>query len=337
MIMISSAARAGDLEHCRQLDISRYLMKPIIQSELLNALLDAVGAAAPSKSRENATAGPKKLRVLLAEDAVINQRVAVGFLEQFGHDVVVANDGSAAVKLFKSGDFDVVLMDIQMPEMDGYDATAAIRKLESGSTRRTAVIAMTAAAMKGDRERCLEVGMDGYIAKPINPDQLFETLDLIARTTTGHQPTPAQPTLEVGFDRPNSAEVSAFGFEGDGDIVDLGEAGQRIPGGIEAVRELAQTLLEECPRLVEEIRQGLATQDAALVERGAHTLKGSADIFAAKRVVAGALRIETMGREGELGEAQVALADLEIETNRLCQAIKSAFPHRRSNENSAKS
>ncbi|MFV1967690.1 MAG: response regulator, partial [Pirellulaceae bacterium] len=159
MIMISSAGRSGDMERCRQVGIGRYLMKPIIQSELLNAMLETSGAVVAGES-DGQTAAGLRLRVLLAEDGLINQRVAIGLLQQHGHDVVVANNGKEAVKTFEEGSFDVVLMDVQMPEMDGYEATAAIRGKEKGSSRHTPIIAMTAAAMKGDRERCLEAGMD---------------------------------------------------------------------------------------------------------------------------------------------------------------------------------
>jgi CheY-like chemotaxis protein/HPt (histidine-containing phosphotransfer) domain-containing protein len=319
MIMISSAGRSGDMERCRQLGIAKYLMKPIIQSELLNAMLEIFAASAAAEPDAHPIAGPR-LRVLLAEDGLINQQVAIGLLRRYGHEVVVANNGKEAVQAMESGSFDVVLMDVQMPEMDGHAATTAIRNLEKGSSRHTPIIAMTAAAMKGDREQCLESGMDGYLAKPINPDQLLQTLLQFV-------PASEQVTAASQHDPSGDAEVLDDELMPDPenlDFVDIPAAMDLVPGGIEAFQRFTQTVLTECSKMMDEIRSGLAEQDAPRLRRGAHTLKGTAGIFGAKRVVNVALRIEALARDGDLIGAQGDLEELDFEVDRMCEAIKTA-------------
>jgi CheY-like chemotaxis protein len=198
IIMVSSATQAGHADKCRQLGIVRYLTKPVVQSELLSAFLSlahveparAVAAPAPA----DAVAQPAaRLRILLAEDGKVNQRVAVGLLRMRGHDVTVAGDGKQAVAAWETGAFDLILMDVQMPEMDGFEATRVIREREKPSGRHIPIVAMTASAMKGDRERCLDAGMDGYVAKPIERAQLYAAIEQFA------QPPPAiDPDQEVG-------------------------------------------------------------------------------------------------------------------------------------------
>ena len=162
--------------------IVRYVTKPVVQSELLNAILNVARGeveqinVAPTGTNKSSS-DVWKASILLAEDGLVNQRVAMGLLAMWGHHVVVAKNGVEAVAACDKEQFDLVLMDVQMPEMDGYQATAAIRENERQTGNHTPIIAMTAAAMKGDREKCLAVGMDGYIAKPVAAAELFETLE----------------------------------------------------------------------------------------------------------------------------------------------------------------
>ena len=156
-------------------------MKPVKQSELLEAILVAVGRpVSPSQDRPQALAEElprlKSLRILLAEDGKANQKLAVGLLQRWGHTVTVAENGRAALHCWRAESFDVILMDLQMPEMDGFEATSRIREEESNTGRHVPIIAMTAHAMKGDRERCLAAGMDGYVAKPIRQQEVYEAL-----------------------------------------------------------------------------------------------------------------------------------------------------------------
>jgi CheY-like chemotaxis protein len=181
VILLTSGARPEDVMRSRELNVAARLMKPIKQLELYHAIMKALGVASKaevvdgSTSAETEWAGPP-LRILLAEDSLVNQKLAIGLLSKRGHTVVVANNGQEAVAALAEQDFDVVLMDVEMPEMDGMEATTIIRERERGSGKRTPIIAMTAHAMKGDRERCLAAGMDDYVAKPVRSRSLFATL-----------------------------------------------------------------------------------------------------------------------------------------------------------------
>jgi signal transduction histidine kinase/DNA-binding response OmpR family regulator len=181
LFMLTSAGQRGDAVRCQETGIEVYLLKPVKQSALLEAIAQSLGrpaaaAPAPLLTRHSLGESRPKLRVLLAEDNAINQKLAVRLLEKHGHFVAVANDGAEAVAAVQGGEFDLVLMDVQMPNMDGLEAAAAIRALERGTARHIPIVAMTAHAMKGDEERCLKAGMDGYISKPIQPDRMMEVI-----------------------------------------------------------------------------------------------------------------------------------------------------------------
>src|SRR5713226_4421627 len=185
IMMLTSAGHRGDAARCQELGIAAYLLKPIRQSELREAIARVLGAreqkgAIPLITRfslQDARDPTSILRVLLAEDNAVNQRLAVRLLEKRGHRVTLTSNGREAVEVLTNQTFDLVLMDVQMPEMDGYEATAAIREAERDSGRHQPVIALTAHAMKGDREKCLAAGMDGYLSKPIRPQELDEVLE----------------------------------------------------------------------------------------------------------------------------------------------------------------
>ena len=186
IMMLTSAGHRGDVERCRKLGVAAYLLKPIRQAELREALARVLGArtqtpaVAPSLSTANPKAG---LRILVAEDNSVNQRLAMRVLEKKGHRVVLADNGEEALAALARESFDVVFMDVQMPQMDGVAATAAIRKIERsrGDGRHQTVIALTAHAMQGDQQRCLAAGMDGFLAKPIGARQLEEVLQKYVR------------------------------------------------------------------------------------------------------------------------------------------------------------
>jgi len=183
IIMLASGGRPGDLVRCRELGLSAYLMKPIRRAELRAAILNALGEHGSANPPENApdrsaiSASHRSLRVLVAEDNPVNQRLVVRILEKLGHSVVLANDGHQAVTAILREEIDLVLMDVQMPDMDGLQATRAIREHETKTGRRHTIVAMTAHAMKGDEERCLEAGMDGYLSKPIQLHKVREYLE----------------------------------------------------------------------------------------------------------------------------------------------------------------
>ena len=181
IMMLNSGDRPGETARCEQMGVTSYVLKPLKPAELRDAMALALGAS-PERP-EVAESSPETrlpqlppLRILLAEDSPVNQKLAIWLLEKEGHTVVVANDGREAVDAVESRQFDLVLMDVQMPEMDGFEATALIREREKRHGRRLPIIAMTAHAMKGDRERCLEAGMDDYVPKPVRAPVLFQTI-----------------------------------------------------------------------------------------------------------------------------------------------------------------
>ena len=197
-IVLSSAGRPEDRARCASLGVHACLIKPVRQSDLQDALTDALAprAAAPDAPRVAAPPAPAPApaaadgrRILLAEDNVINQKLAVHMLTRMGHSVVVAADGRKAVEAFQAERFDLVLMDVQMPEMDGFEALAVIKSLPTGGRPRVPIISLTAHAMKGDRERCLAAGFDGYLSKPIRSAELNEAIDAL----TSRPPAPDDP------------------------------------------------------------------------------------------------------------------------------------------------
>ena len=188
-ILLTSAARSGDAQRCRDLGVVSHLMKPVKQSALLDAIAAAVGAAVVEdgppvpvpEAPVQETPETPSLKIILAEDNPINQKFALRVLQKKGHKVELVNNGLEAIAAWEGGEWDVILMDVQMPEMDGFAATGVIRERESDGTRHTPIIAMTAHAMKGDRERCLEAGMDGYVTKPIKASVMFEEIERVLK------------------------------------------------------------------------------------------------------------------------------------------------------------
>ena len=183
IMMLTSAGHLGDAARCRELGISAYLVKPIRQGELLQAICNILNLSKPDKAplvtRHTLRETRNRTRVLLAEDNAVNQTLAVRLLEKRGYDVSVAGNGLEALAALERGHFDVVLMDVQMPEMDGFGATEAIRARECSTGGRVPIVAMTAHALKGDEERCLAAGMDAYISKPIRTNEMFATIERV--------------------------------------------------------------------------------------------------------------------------------------------------------------
>jgi CheY-like chemotaxis protein len=185
IMMLTSAGHRGDADRCRELGVAAYLLKPIRQSELREAVAQVLGAreqtgAIPLVTRyslQDARDPMMVLRILVAEDNAVNQRLVIRLLEKRGHRVVLAADGRQAIEALDQGSFDLVFMDVQMPETDGLEATGIIRKKEEKTGKHQPIIALAAHAMTGDRDRCLAAGMDGYLTKPIRPQELDQILD----------------------------------------------------------------------------------------------------------------------------------------------------------------
>ena len=267
VVMISSAAAMDDHHKCRELGIARYMTKPIIQSELLETILElsdesllSRDSSMPADDQPPITA---PLRILLAEDGVVNQQVATELLKKHQHQVVVAENGREAAEAFTREPFDLVLMDVQMPEMDGLEATKAIRRYENspheGNGRHTPIIAMTASAMKGDREKCLCAGMDAYLSKPIDSKELYELIARYAPAEPIRQPQ-AGPRSNIG--NPEKHQVLT--------MIDLDAALENSPGGYLGLQEMAPLLQQECERMMSSIREGLDSADSDQVRRSPH-------------------------------------------------------------------
>ncbi|HVW36380.1 MAG TPA: response regulator, partial [Pirellulales bacterium] len=305
IMMLTSGDRPGDAARSQRLGIACYLTKPIKQSELFDAIMAALGApalaAAELDDTAPAAASPhKQLRVLLAEDSLVNQKLAVCLLEKWGHHVSVAANGHQAIAAVAAQPFELVLMDVQMPELDGLEATAAIRRSEAASGRHLPIVAMTAHAMVGDRERCLAAGMDGYLAKPIRARELLAVIEQVL-SGGGHASATA------------AAATAA--------VVDWATALDRLQGDRKLLEEIVDVFRDECPRLLAQARQAIAENDAAQLRLAAHTLKGALVNFAATDAVDAARRLELIGKQGSLADAPQALADLERQLERLQPAL----------------
>ena len=310
LMMLSSANRREDAARCRELGVASYLTKPVRQSTLLDAIMTSLGPSAsafdhsaPAEPLDPAReTGRHSLRLLLAEDNAVNQRLAVSLLQKRGHQVVIAGNGREAVAALERRRFDAVLMDVQMPEMDGFEAAAAIRSRDAASGTHTPIVAMTAHALKGDRERCLAAGMDAYVSKPLQPQELFSVLESLV---------PAAADSGLGPARPRTPPA-AF---------DLAAALERVDGDVELMNELGELFLSECPQRMEEIRQAIIQRDGHRLEQRAHALKGSVGNFGAGEAFEAAGRLERDGREQDWGHAERDWAALEEAIGRLKPAL----------------
>jgi len=238
------------------------------------------------------------LRVLLAEDNAINQRLTVRLLEKRGHTVTVVQDGTEALAALRRQMFDVVLMDIQMPHMDGLETTQAIRAREQDTATHVPIVAMTAHAMQGDRERCLAAGMDGYVTKPLRPTELFEVIASLTAPVAYTPETPAAPEEEQG-------------------ILDRKTLWERVAGDADLLREIIELFLADCPERLMELHEALTHQDCTALARAAHRLKGALGNISANNAVAAVRCVETSAREGDVHAVTEALARLEDELARL--------------------
>jgi len=339
MMMLSSAGRPGDNAQCRAMGLSAYLTKPFKQSELLDMVMTtlAEGPLLPSaplakgEDKEQYAAGP--FHLLLAEDNAVNQRLAMRILEKQGHILTVAGNGRQAVAAWEKAQaegnpYNLILMDIQMPEMDGFEATAAIREREKSLGTHIPIVAMTAHAMKGDRDRCLDKGMDDYVAKPLHVARLMEVIGRLA--VPAASPEEAQ---EPALPHPNKNQVATLaqreptpqgkGEEESSDlpVFDAEAALERVDGDDELLEEILSLFREQAGTLQEEIREAVSRRDHLALERSAHSLKGSASNISALEVQNLALRLEELGRDENWIEADRVQSELGHALPRLNSAV----------------
>jgi two-component system, sensor histidine kinase and response regulator len=311
IMMLTSGGQRGDAARCEELGISAYLLKPVRQVELREAIARSLGAkehagAVPFITRYSLHDGNhpmKSLHILLAEDNAINQKLATRLLEKRGHHVTLAFNGKEALSVLEKRSFDLVLMDVQMPEMDGLEATRRLREIEKVSGRRQAIVAMTALVMKGDRERCVDAGMDGYLSKPIRPQELDEVLDTYldrqSETLSTHEPA-------------RSIELSLHATE----------LLERVDGDRGLIAELLQLFRADYPGEIHVLRQAIQNQDAATLQRVAHSLKGALGNLSAHVASGMAAELESIGRSGETASAGSKVDDLDDEAGRVIQALE---------------
>jgi len=302
IMMLTSGDPPGDVARCEQLGVVAYLLKPIKQSELFDAMVMALGITSVEDEGHKPLLTDRarrigSLRILLAEDSLVGQKLVVGLLESHGHTVVVAGNGAEALETLEQEDFDLVLMDVQMPEMDGLEATSRIRVKEKRTGSHVPIIAMTAHAMKGDRQICLDAGMDEYVAKPIRAKRLFDTIAAVLGVPDG--PDGASDSPPADFVPPET------------DALDWSEALKTVKGDQALLRCVVEAFLEESPRLIRAIREAVASEDATRLRVAAHTLKGSMEYFGATGGFELAYRLEKMGQNNHLEDAKSTLCDLE--------------------------
>ena len=299
ILMLSSSDLAGDATRCRELGIAVYLTKPITQTELWDAIMTALHmpSRAPTPACSAESNSPPEveqhLRILLAEDNPINQTLAARILEHQGHTVVVVGDGQGALDALARHTFDLVLMDVQMPVMDGIEATAIIRGQEQRLGGHLPIVAMTAHAMKGDAERCLAAGMDGYLSKPIKADELYAAID----KALCHAPIPIPPTTEPPIDLPTLLTI--------------------IDGEKDLLIELGEIFRQDYPQQVVALHEAIRHSDAYRLERVAHSLKGALATIGATTARSLAHELEIMGQSGQLEGSPSTLHKLEGELDRL--------------------
>ena len=304
VMMLSSAMPAGTAERCSALGIAGWLSKPITQSELLDAILIAVSPEAEDGSvsrgadiqvAESDFAG-SGLRILVAEDNLVNRAVATGILEKAGHVLVHVATGREAVEAFSDGSFDLIFMDVQMPEMDGFEATRRIRELEETTGGHITIVAMTAHAMAGDRERCLAAGMDDYVSKPLRKEDLLRALK--------------------GGDVQGDEDKSEKIF-----LHSRAEMLAQCEGDEELMKELVSIFQENTPQIVQSIGDAIEKRDAPALAVSAHKLLSSLGAFGARQAGTLARRLERHGQENDFRGTKERFTELERETDKIYAAL----------------
>jgi len=320
IVFLTSSGQPAQRARSRELGVVALLTKPVQPSELLDAVL---GALSPATSEELPQQPLKLLsqgkeagmKVLLAEDNAVNRTLAKKLLEKHGHAVVLAENGRQALETLDREDVDMILMDVQMPVMDGLEAIALIRKKEAGSGTHLPIIALTAHAMKGDRERCLAAGADDYLTKPIHSPALFAALGrirdsissartMVAVADTAQTPDPTQTTTNT-----NS--------------LDLADALQRVEGDNDLLEEIARIFVDESAKTMAEIRDALSAPDAHLLEQLAHRLKGSSSNLGATFLAQSAGELEIMARARDLRSARLQFDTVKTEVRKLLVELDS--------------
>ncbi len=345
ILMLSSADRNTFEDRCQNLTVNAYLEKPVSQSMLLDAIMTALrGPQLRHDAVQKISATPLSLNILVAEDTPANQRVVQAILERRGHHVNIAHNGREAIDLHEKAPYDIILMDVQMPTMDGLQATSVIRSL-SEDFARVPIIAMTAHAMRGDRERCLAAGMTSYISKPIDANQLVKLVERVSRdyrhSRSSWIPLPHTRSSVQRMEAPKKSDLDLFHAVSDSPaalpsgatlssavsgaerpILNVTSALARFGGNQGLLRDVAQFFLEDSGQLLNDLETGIRKQEVEPATRQAHSLKGLASNFDAETCVAVAFAMEVACRAGHWDTAKLLLPNLKSECVRLIEALR---------------
>lgn len=306
-LLMLSAGRRGDVAHCEAVGISGYLSKPFTHADLLDAIRLLLGPANPAEkppfvTRHSLAASRRRLRILLAEDDSVSTKLATRLLENRGHTVLAVEDGHKALDALTNVSFDLLLTDVQMAGLDGLGLARAVRSAEKGAGKRLPIVAITAHAMKGDREHILSAGIDGYVSKPIRAEKLFDAIDQASAGVLSTAREPDPPRAGAEFERDRLLE--------------------QIGGDTKLFEQMVELFSEDFPPLVARARRAIDEGDAAELERAAHALKSLVGNFFAESALQTAGRLEFLASESELAAAPEALAALESRLSALLSSLR---------------
>jgi PAS domain S-box-containing protein len=310
VILLTSAGLSADATRAKTVGAAAAVTKPVKQSELWDAIVNALHLPVNRPARAKAAVqrgrmARQKLRVLVAEDNPVNQDLAMHLLQRRGHSVILAENGRQALAAVERHKFDLVLMDVQMPEMGGLEATAMIREKEKTTGSHVPIIAMTAHAMQGDRQRCLDAGMDGYLSKPLDPKTFLRTVEESVVSSSSRKSAAEK-------------EPASGGAQG----LDAKALLTRFSGNKKLLRTIVGTFREDCPKMMARIRTALSAHDAAALADGSHALKGSVGNFGYSPALETAREMEKNARQGKLEGAWELYATLEDEIASLLPALQ---------------
>ena len=313
VIVLTSGGQHHERDRESDLGIAQTLIKPVKQSELMDAVKRAVVPDAARQPQEETREMPrlKPLRILLAEDGQANRKLAVALLASWGHEVIVAEDGIAAVDAWRHESFDLVLMDVQMPVMDGLEATREIRRLESTSERHTPIVAMTARAMRGDREICLAAGMDEYVSKPVRQRELYGAIAPFFPEAIAELPAEDEDTQLQGVSAGPTSSV-----------VDWDAALSSAAGDRNLLASVIAASLVELPDLMHRLGDALRDDDVKTALRMVHSIKGTGRTYGADEVVLMAQQTEERLQAGELEELNELVGQFRTTVEQLCRSLQ---------------
>ncbi|MCA9108745.1 MAG: response regulator [Planctomycetaceae bacterium] len=308
VLMLSSADRQTFKDRCENIPVDGFLEKPVSQSDMLDAVISVLrGTSHVREVADSIERTPRSLKILLAEDTPANQKVVKAILDKRGHKVDIADNGREAIKFHQQSDFDLILMDVQMPTMDGLQATEAIRKMSDPEKSKIPIIAMTAHARREDRQKCFQAGMDSYISKPLDARRLLKLIESSQQPSSGSTST----ATAVAASTPKQ------------NLYNRDAALLRLDGNEDLFKSLITYFLEDAPQLLEKVEMAIQSQDVPEAERAAHSLKGLAANFDADSCVSAAQNLEGLCRSAAWSQASAVLIELRDAVENLTLKLQS--------------